>query len=199
MRFGRLQIEYDERVLTPRPWTARQALWGAELLHLTPGPTLELCCGAGQIGLLAVASSKVPLVSVDLDPAACELTRRNADAAGLGDRVEVRLGDVVCAVAPDEEFSLVLADPPYLRTTEVARYPEDPRSAIDGGPDGMALVWPCVDTVCGHLASGGNALLQLRSAGQAMRVADRLAESGDVALTEQRSLGRGVVARLQRP
>ena len=55
MTFGDLEIAYDDRVLTPRPWTALQSEWAAELLESAPaGPVLELCAGAGQIGLLAV-------------------------------------------------------------------------------------------------------------------------------------------------
>jgi methylase of polypeptide subunit release factors len=199
LRFGSLSIAYDERVLRPRSWTLRQALWGAELLVAAPaGPVLELCCGAGQIGLHTVASSQRELVAVDVDEAACELTRRNAATAGLTDRVEVRHGDLGAAVAPDERFALILADPPYLRCDETGRYPEDPLLAIDGGPDGMHLVWRCLDVIAQHLLPGADALLQLRSAEQAGRVADRLAADGDLVLHQYRSFGHGVVARICR-
>ncbi|MBI2244007.1 MAG: methyltransferase, partial [Nocardioides sp.] len=58
MGFGPLRITFDGRVLRPRPWTAAQSEWAAEILADAPaGPVLELCAGAGQIGLLAVAGS----------------------------------------------------------------------------------------------------------------------------------------------
>ncbi|MEN3273049.1 MAG: hypothetical protein V7636_1810, partial [Actinomycetota bacterium] len=51
--FGGLEIAFDDGVLTPRPWTIEQSQWAIELLHALPdGPVLELCCGAGQIGLV---------------------------------------------------------------------------------------------------------------------------------------------------
>ena len=57
MVFGHLPIAFDERVLRPRPWTVAQSRWAAELLHDRPAPSavLELCAGAGHIGLLALA------------------------------------------------------------------------------------------------------------------------------------------------
>ena len=72
-------------MLRPRAWTENQSRWAAELL---PGAArratvLELCSGAGQIGLLAVAGSERRLVCVDVNPVAAEYTRRNASAAGL--------------------------------------------------------------------------------------------------------------------
>ena len=85
MDFGRLRIAFDDRVLRPRPWTAAQSAWAAEILATAPaGPVLELCSGAGQIGLLAVADIDRRLVCVDLDPVACDYARRNAAAAGHG-------------------------------------------------------------------------------------------------------------------
>jgi release factor glutamine methyltransferase len=199
MRFGPLSIEYDERVLRPRAWTKRQSLWAADLLaSAPPGPVLELCCGAGQIGLLAVAASQRRLVSVDVDPVACDYARRNAAAAALADRVEVRESDLASAVAPGESFALVVADPPYLRSAETSRYPEDPLLAVDGGPDGLGLVWGCLDVIRDCLAPRGSAVLQLRSADQAERVRDRLAEQGDLVLRQYRSHGHGVLVRLDR-
>ena len=38
---GRLEIQWDPRVLEPRPWVAEQSRWAALLLtELPPGPVL---------------------------------------------------------------------------------------------------------------------------------------------------------------
>ncbi|NLE98960.1 MAG: methyltransferase, partial [Propionibacterium sp.] len=69
--FDPLQIEYDERVLAPRPWTRMQSEWAAEIALRAPdGPVLELCSGAGHIGLEAARLSGRALVCVDQNPAA---------------------------------------------------------------------------------------------------------------------------------
>ncbi|WP_167305921.1 methyltransferase domain-containing protein [Nocardioides euryhalodurans] len=124
MRFGSLLIEYDDQVLEPRPWTAHQSHWAGDLLTTAPpGPVLELCTGAGQIGLLTIAATYRELVAVDLDPAAGELARRNAGQAGLASRVEVRQGDLQEVLGPHERFPLVVAGPPYLGADERDLYP----------------------------------------------------------------------------
>ena len=89
--FEGLRIEYDDRVLAPRPWTAAQSQWAAELIRMAPpGPVLELCAGAGHIGLLAVSLAPRMIVCVDADRAACGYLRRNAALAGV--RADVREG-----------------------------------------------------------------------------------------------------------
>lgn len=198
--FGTLEIQYDDRVLRPRPWTAVQSVWAAEVLRDGPaGPVLELCSGAGQIGLLTIAHEPRPLVCVDLNPVACHYTRRNAVAAGLAELVEVREGAIDEVLRSDERFAVVVADPPWVRRTETDRFPEDPLLAIDGGDDGLTVAWLCVAAASGHLLPGGSALLQLGTAAQADLVGDQLPSYGDLALSEVREYDGGVVARLSRP
>jgi len=85
--FGPLRIACDDQVLTPRRWTEWQSLWAAELAGAAPeGRILELCAGAGQIGLLALVHSDRKLVAVDLNETACRYAERNARTAGLADK-----------------------------------------------------------------------------------------------------------------
>jgi HemK-like putative methylase len=197
--FGGLRIAFDDRVLRPRTWTENQSRWAAELLpDLPEGDVLELCSGAGQIGLLAVADSERRLVCVDLNPAACELTLANALAAGLQDRVEMRQGRIREVLEPDERFSLVIADPPWVRRAETQRFPEDPLLAIDGGDDGLAVVRECLTAIAAHLADGGVALLQLGPGDQTAAV-DRLLSGSQLVAGECREFGhRGVLLRIDR-
>ena len=175
-RIGALDIAYDDRVLRPRPWTADHAAWAAEVLRdATPGPVLELFCGAGHIGLLAVLDSRRRLVAVDLDPVACEYARLNAAAAGLADVVEVRNAPLETALGADEQFPVVIADPPWVPTAWIGRYPEDPVVAIDGGTDGLALARSSLEVARSHLAPGGVMLLQLGTLEQAEALGDAIA------------------------
>ncbi len=196
MVFGGLRIRYDARVLTPRSWTLLQSRWAAELLRSLPtGPVLELCCGAGQIGLAAVAESSRRLVCVDRDPVAASYAAANAQRAGLSDRVEVRRATLDEALGEGERFALVVADPPYLRTDETGRWPEDPVGAIDGGPDGLDGARMCLEVAAGHLLPGGTVLLQLRTVEQAESLRP-FAEAAALDLREVRAGERGVVALL---
>jgi methylase of polypeptide subunit release factors len=192
--FGGLDISWDARVLEPREWTLEQSLWAAGILTDAPaGPVLELCCGAGQIGLRAVVDSDRHLVCVDANPVAASYTLENARAAGLADRVEVRTGWIEEVLEAGELFPLIIADPPWVPHDETSRFPEDPTLAIDGGGDGMDVVRTCVRAIEEHLAPGGAALLQLGTVEQARQVAD-LARG--VTAGEVRDFERGVLLRL---
>lgn len=200
MTFGGLEIAFDDRVLRPRPWTTAQSWWAASLLPtLVEGDVLELCCGAGHIGLLAVAESNRRLVCVDVNPVAADYARRNADAAGLDGRVTVREGLIVDAVSPGERFALVIADPPWVPHDDTQRFPEDPLIAIDGGADGLHIARDCVATIESYLAPGGTALLQLGNSAQVDAVVAML-DGGDLVPGEVREYGDcGVLVRIDRP
>lgn len=199
LRFGPLDIAYDERVLEPRPWTAEQSRWGADLLPtLPPGRVLELCTGAGHIGLLTAALSGRRLVAVDIDPVAVAFARQNAARAGLD--VDVREGPMDRVLAPDETFALVTADPPWVRRAETDRFPEDPLLAIDGGEDGLDLARLCLTVAEAHLVEGGSVLLQVGTDAQVAEIDGWATEHARLRVVESRAHGtRGVVARLDRP
>jgi release factor glutamine methyltransferase len=174
--FGPLLVEYDERVLTPRAWTLEQSTWAAELAaDAAAGPILELCAGAGQIGLAAAVLADRDLVQVEADPVAAGYAVANAARAGRSGRVEVRTGRLSGALRPEERFPLVIADPPYLPTVDVERWPEDPVTAIDGGADGLHVIRTCLDVAAAHLDAGGRLLLQVAGPLQAERVGELLA------------------------
>lgn len=197
IEFGALSVTYDDRVLRPRPWTFAQSEWATELLgELPAGPVLELCTGAGHIGLAAIAPTDRALIAVDISPVAIEFASANAAAAGLADQVRFRLGDMIEVVQPDERFALVIADPPWVRSDHVTRHPEDPLLAIDGGSDGLALARRCLDVASDHLVPGGVVLLQLGDTGQAEALGAEYAERG-LQVSEIREFpGNGVVALL---
>ncbi len=196
--FGSLRITYDDRVLRPRAWTTAQSAWAAEILADGPaGTVLELCSGAGQIGLLAIADSDRQLVCVDISAVACDFARGNAEAAGLADRVDVRVGPIHEMVRDGEEFALVIADPPWVRRAETEAFPEDPLLAIDGGMDGMDIAWDCLDAARRHVAPAGSLLLQLGSLEQVQTMRDRLVGDG-LDVREVRQHERGVLVRIDR-
>lgn len=195
--FGDLLIDFDARVLEPRPWTAAQSRWASELLRNAPaGPVLELCAGAGHIGLLAIRHEPRPMVSVDLNPVACDYARANAARAGLADLVEVRQGEMDEVLEADERFALVIADPPWVPREETFRFPEDPVAAIDGGADGLDLARTCWTLADRHLLEGGWAVLQLGTVEQVRRLARELGGRTSLRVREHRTFDRGVLVAL---
>ncbi len=195
--FEGLRIEYDGRVLAPRPWTAAQSRWAAELIRSAPpGPVLELCAGAGHIGLLAVTLAPRPLVCVDMDPVACGFLRRNAALAGVA--VDVREGAMDAVLGEGEEFAVIVADPPWVPSADVGRFPEDPVTAIDGGDDGLDLARTCLEVIDRHLVVGGSALLQVGPLDQAQRVAALVTPYDELDVVAVRAYERGALLQIDR-
>ncbi|MFS0886980.1 methyltransferase [Aeromicrobium sp. 179-A 4D2 NHS] len=196
MTFGGREISYDETVLTPRPWTEGQSHWARELLdEAPPGRVLEVCAGAGHIGLLAVVGTDRELVQVDADVSACTWALKNSRAWGV--ESEIRLGSMIDVLEPDERFALIIADPPYLPTDGVGQYPEDPVTAIDGGADGLDLARMCLDVMTRHLGRGAVGLLQLRDLDQGEQLTSDAAARG-LEVAEGRQFDGGAVLLLRR-
>ncbi|MGO1959518.1 MAG: methyltransferase, partial [Yaniella sp.] len=194
-------ISYDHRVLEPRPWTQAQSSWAAELLAQAPaGPVLELCAGVGHIGLAAVQDSHRDLVMVDFNPITEHFAQHNAVVNNMAERIEFRLARMQNALAAEERFGLIIADPPWVRSTETSRFPADPVLAIDGGDDGLDLARTCVELIDQHLADGGSALLQLGSTEQVRLIAQHAKQLGEGAVTvqETKTFDDGVIVRLAR-
>ena len=200
IEFGHLTIAFDDRVLRPRPWTEMQSRWAAELLPGLPsGGVLEVCAGAGHIGLLAAAASDRPLTLVDANEVACDYASENARRAGR--EAEVRHGLMQEVLGEDERFALVIADPPWVPSAETALHPEDPLLAIDGGPDGLVLVRACLEVAGRHLLREGASMLQVGGADQVAAVERHVAQRPDLGLevVEHRLHERGALVLLRRP
>lgn len=192
---GRMEIRWDHRILEPRPWTAAQSRWAARLLtELPEGPVLELCSGAGHIGLLTVCGSRRRLVCVDVDPVATAYAEQNAARNGVTG-VEVRTQGVEDAARDAQRYVLVIADPPWVPSAETGRFSEDPLRAIDGGADGTDLALACARTAAAVLEPGGLLLLQLGTGAQVDAVS--AAVSPGLLEVERRTCEGGVLVLLR--
>ena len=146
-----------------------------------PGPVraADLCTGAGAVA--AHLSAEVPgavVVGVDVDPHAVACARRNGVPAVAGDLdrpLRAHVFDVVTAVAP------------YVPTGEIRFLPADvqthePRRALDGGDDGLAVVRRLVAGAARLLRPGGWLLTEL-GGDQDAHLAPDLAAAGFAAVT----------------
>jgi 16S rRNA (guanine966-N2)-methyltransferase len=86
------------------------------------GEVLDLYAGTGALALEALSRGFARAVCVDASPASAEAIRRNAEACGLAERVDVRRGRVEDVVRrlPQGRFALAFVDPPYREGPEAA-------------------------------------------------------------------------------
>ena len=67
--------------------------------------------------------------------------------------MEIRRGRIDEAIAPEERFVGILADPPWVPSAQTSEFSDDPLTAIDGGEDGLALARVCLQVIDRHLAA----------------------------------------------
>ena len=144
--FCGLEIAVNRHVLVPRPETELLAELGWQFLStLNPQPStaLDFGTGSGCIAIaLAVKCPAAEITALDVSPTALALARENAARHGVAERIQFVQGEGFAALPADARFDLIISNPPYIPTTEIASLePEvrdfDPRGALDGGADGL--------------------------------------------------------------
>jgi release factor glutamine methyltransferase len=198
------RFQVDARVLVPRPET--ELLVEAALERLPAdfaGEVLDLCTGSGCVGLsLASERAQLKLVATDLSAEALAVARANALALELASRVELVQGDLFAPLG-DRLFALIVANPPYIESATLATLaPEvrsEPRLALDGGPDGLAIVRRIVVQASGHLPPQGWLLLEIGD-GQGPALLELLAGAGLAEASIRKDLaGLDRIALARRP
>jgi release factor glutamine methyltransferase len=134
--------------LVPRPETELLAEKARDFLcGIQEGAPLALDLGTGS-GCLAIMLARevqsLRVHAVDLSEQALVLARANAATCGVAERVQFLLGDGFAPLSPGALYDLVVSNPPYVPSGEIAALqPEvrdyDPRLALDGGPDGLVF------------------------------------------------------------
>jgi release factor glutamine methyltransferase len=198
--FCGLRIAVEPGVFVPR---RRTELLVQEIVRLlrdtrrtaTAGPVrpvvVDLCCGSGAVaaavlaltsglrpeeGAHAVEDRAVEIYAADIEPAAVRCARRTIGAGG-----EVFEGDL------DEPLpgglrgrvDILVANAPYVPTAEIAFMPaearlHEPRSALDGGADGLDIARRVAAVAPGWLAPTGRLLIET-SERQAPRLVELMA------------------------
>jgi len=163
--------------------------------------------GTGTGCLLLAALSEFPDawgVGVERSAAAASLAAANAASCGLAGRAGLVCGDWTDSAVGG--FDLILCNPPYIESAaipalmpEVARH--EPRTALDGGPDGLTAYRRILPDLPRLLAPGGIAVLEM-GAGQHRGVA-ALARAAGLDIAAMRAdlggVARALVLRCAMP
>jgi release factor glutamine methyltransferase len=157
------RLAVDARVLIPRPETELLAELGLEALP-GGGAALDLGTGSGALAIaLALGRPAAAVTAVDLSPGALEVARANA--AALGAAVTFLQGDLYAPLPEGARFDVIVSNPPYVPTGELAglqrEVQREPRLALDGGADGLAVLRRVVTGAPARLAAGGLLLMEM--------------------------------------
>jgi release factor glutamine methyltransferase len=184
--FWGLPFRVTPAVLVPRPDTETVVETALAKLDRDGARSRSLRIadlGTGSGAILIALLHELPNacgMGTDCNAAALATARANARRLGVGARAAFIACDFGAALAGGLE--LVVANPPYISTSEIAALaPEvrdfDPRGALDGGPDGLAAYRAITADARRLLAPGAHLVMEI-GAGQASAVSTLAAAAG---------------------
>ena len=160
--FRALTLEIGGTTLDPRPDTEIAVDAVVQLANEMASPNLRvLDLGTGSGAIIVAALMELPDatgVGTDIDTAALEIARRNAQRAGVEQRTEFQQANWLTGVTGT--FDIVISNPPYIPSADIlALEPEvsrfDPRIALDGGADGLDAYRAILANAGGSVRPGG--------------------------------------------
>jgi release factor glutamine methyltransferase len=167
--FWGLPLQLSAATLVPRPDTETVVELALEMVQAA-FPRLDQLrvadIGTGSGAILLALLSELPEAfgfGTDISVAALQTARANAAHLGLA----ARAAFVVCdyAAALSGTFDLIVSNPPYIRTAEIADLAvevrgHDPLQALDGGIDGLDAYRALVPQAARLLKPGGTLVVE---------------------------------------
>ncbi len=187
--FGR-RFRLTPDVLIPRPETELLVERAIGIIGRMNGCSrvIDVGTGSGCIAVsLAAQVSRLHIWATDLSRLALDVAQANGVALAADHSIMFVQADLLASFRGP--FDLVCANLPYIPTSKLRRLPvttREPRLALDGGPDGLAVIRRLLAQLPFALARNGVALLEIES------------ESGTVALAAAREAFPHAKLRLER-
>ena len=157
--FYALDFLLTKDVLIPRPETELIVDLGLRWLHEHPQAhhVIDIGTGSGCIVVsLAVHFPDLKAVATDISPKALKLGRKNAEKFHVENRVKFFQTDLFHDISG--KFDLICANLPYIPSKEMSSIPVakfEPREALDGGEDGLAIISSFFSQVGQYLSRPG--------------------------------------------
>ncbi|MBI2343371.1 MAG: peptide chain release factor N(5)-glutamine methyltransferase [Deltaproteobacteria bacterium] len=185
--YGRL-FHVTPDVLIPRPETEQLVDFALRGLPERPANILEIGTGSGCIAItLAIERPTATVTATDISVAALRVAKENATTFSVLDRLRLLEADGY-PPHPTAPYTMIISNPPYgceaewdHLQPEVRDY--EPRHAVIGGDDGLAVIRRIITEAPQHLISGGDVWLEI-GMGQADAVIKLIATCGDYSTSQ---------------
>ncbi len=166
--FYSLPLTVSPAVLIPRPDSEFVVVEFLAVAKTLASPrVVDVGTGSGCLALACARHhTSARFVAIDISPEALAVAEANARALGLLDRVDFRVGDLLNGLADKGPFDVILSNPPYISTSDVANLEPgvrlfEPHRALDGGEDGLRVVAPLIEQAVPLLKPGGHLILEI--------------------------------------
>lgn len=173
--FAGLEFYVDERVLIPRspmaelieagfqPWVRSEGLFSV----------LDLCTGSGCIAIAcALAFPEAEVVASDIDADVLQVAEINIKAHELEHRVTLCQSDVFDGLDSDEQFDLIISNPPYVDDEDMQALPpeyrHEPGLALAAGENGLQVVEKILRGAHAHLKDDGMLIVEVGNSADAL-------------------------------
>jgi release factor glutamine methyltransferase len=203
VEFAGRRFALSPGVFVPRRRTELLARCAIDVLPRKPEVTVvDLCCGCAAIG--ATIASEVTgarVYAADIDPVAIRCAQRNLASVGG----QAFVGDLYEALPPGlrGRVDQVVANAPYVPTDDIALMPpeardHEPRSALDGGPDGLDVLRRVVLETPHWLSPDGTLLVEVsgQQAPHLIEVAESIGRTAEM-ITDDDAGGSVLLVRPQ--
>lgn len=185
--FFSIELLVDRRCLIPRPETEILVETALEEIRqrFPEKPEIKVAdigTGSGAIAIsVAKHEPRARVTAVDIDRDALDVAAANVQRTGVADRVTLKLGELLTPMG-GEFFDAILSNPPYISEEEWRHLAPDvrdyePRQALVGGKDGLAVIRQLIQEAKRSLAPGGFLAIEI-GASQGDRVVALAQASG---------------------
>ena len=113
--------------------------------------------GSGSGAIIVTLLAELPNatgIAIDVSPVALAVTRGNAEALGVSDRLKTYEGRGLCGI--NDHFDVIVSNPPYIPSGDISALDLevrgfDPLLALDGGVDGLQIYRELANDIRGFL------------------------------------------------
>jgi release factor glutamine methyltransferase len=169
--FMGMEFAVSPDVLIPRPETELLAEEAIKCCLGKKARLLDVGAGSGALALSVLQNCPdASAVALDISKAALALAKINAEKFSLAGRIEFVNSDAwdFFQRAGADKFDLIISNPPYIPSGEIAALPrevqKEPLLALDGGRDGLSFYRLILGRGKNLLAPGGRIFLEIGAA-----------------------------------
>lgn len=166
----------DEGVLVPRPETEILVEEALELIANKPEMSclLDMGTGSGAIGLTLAKKTQKHVICADISLEALHVAHRNSENLGVLGLTRFVCSDLFNGIRR-LKFDMILANLPYVASEEWDNLMADvrdyePRKALDGGTEGIAIYERFIEELPQHLKEHGYVLCEVGGCEQANKI-----------------------------
>lgn len=180
--FYSLEIKVNSDCLIPRPETELLVERAIEFLRKRPTPryVCDLCTGSGCIATaVAIGVDGIKIIATDICDAALSVAAENVQHHGLTEKIHLLCGDLFDPIIEgldQTHFDLIISNPPYISTTEMAGLDKnvkdyEPHKALHAGEEGLDEHKRIIAQANDHMKDDGALMLEI-----GYKQADRVTE-----------------------